>query len=114
MIISFCETNVDQPTPIVNQNPGGSSNIYTEILNTDAINDCDEFDDGDNNVDCINNVNVLIGPTNQNNDPNSPPIVGSNVIDIVTVDDMLNACNETGTGDNSAECTNTGVDSIAI
>ena len=110
---SNCQNFIDQPLPpFVNQNPGGSSNIYTEILNTDASNFCDEFDDGDHFADCFNNVNVFIGPTNQNNDPSSPPIVGSNEVNIGTVDVMLNACNETGTGDNSAECTNTGLDTI--
>ena len=106
-----CTTFVDQNVPVVNQDPGGVSNIFTEILNTDASNFCDEFDDGDHNADCINNVNVFVGPTDQTNDPDSPP-VGTNEVDIGTVDVMLNDCNETGTGNNFADCTNSGLDSI--
>ena len=109
-----CDINVDQPINSVVQDPSGTSNIYTEILNTDAQNLCDEFDDGDHNGDCINNVNVLVGPVLQTNDPNSPPIVGSNEIDIGTVDVMLNDCNESGTGNNDVECINTGSDEIAF
>ena len=36
------------------QVPDDPSNLYDVIINIDGLNDCDEFDDGDNNVDCNN------------------------------------------------------------
>ena len=73
------------------------------MLHIDGLNDCDEFDAGDSNVECINNANYLVGPVSQTNDPNVNP-VGTNEIDIVTDDDMLNDCTEAGNGDNNAFC----------
>ena len=92
--------------------PSGTSNLYDVIVNTDGLNDCDEFDDGDNNVDCNLFANHIFGPVTQTNDPNVNP-VGTNEIDVVTNDNMLNECTESGNGDNNAACNNVGIDSIA-
>ena len=71
--------------------PTGTSNLYDVIINIDGLNDCDEFDDGDNNVDCNHVATYLVGPVSQTNNPNVNP-VGTNEIDIVTDDNMLNGC----------------------
>ena len=89
--------------------PTGTSNLYDVIINTDGLNDCDEFDDGDNNVDCNLFANYLVGPVSQTNTPNVNP-VGTNEIDIVTDDNMLNSCDEAGSGNNEAFCEITAFD----
>ena len=91
--------------------PSGTSNLYDVIINIDALNNCDEFDAGDNNVECIGNPNHIVGPVTQTNNPNVNP-VGTNEIDIVTADNILNDCTESGNGDNNAECINDGFDII--
>ena len=103
---------VAQIDPGTQDPPTGTSNLYDVIINIDGLNDCDEFDDGDNNVDCNLSANYLVGPVSQTNDPNVNP-VGTNEIDIVTDDNMLNDCTEAGNGDNNAACNNVGIDSIA-
>ena len=57
-------------------------------------------------------ANHIVGPVTQTNDPNVNP-VGTNEIDVVTDDNMLNDCTESGNGDNNAACNNVGIDSIA-
>ena len=102
---------VAQIDPGTQDPPTGTSNLYDVIINIDGLNDCDEFDDGDNNVDCNLSANYLVGPVSQTNTPNVNP-VGTNEIDIVTDDNMLNDCTEAGNGDNNAFCDNAGSDSI--
>ena len=89
-----------------------TSNLYDVIVNTDGLNNCDEFDAGDNNVDCINDIDHIVGPVTQTNDPDDNPVL-TNEIDIVTDDNMLNDCTETGNGNNNAGCNNIGFDVIA-
>ena len=98
-----------QIDPATQDPPSGTSNLYDVIINIDALNNCDEFDDGDNNVDCIGDANYIVGPVSQTNTPNVNP-VGTNEIDIVTDDNMLNDCTETGNGNNKAFCENTATD----
>ena len=102
---------VSQIDPGTQDPPTGTSNLYDVIINIDGLNDCDEFDDGDNNVDCNLSANYLVGPVSQTNTPNVNP-VGTNEIDIVTDDSMLNGCDEAGNGDNNAVCNNIGSDII--
>ena len=107
-----CDISVTaQIDPGTQDPPTGTSNLYDVIINTDGLNDCDEFDDGDNNVDCNLSANYLVGPVSQTNTPNVNP-VGTNVISIVTNDNMINDCTETGNGDNNAFCENAGSDRI--
>ena len=91
--------------------PTGTSNLYDVIVNIDALNDCDEFNAGDNNADCISTPTHIVGPVTQTNDPSVNP-VGTNEIDIVTDDHMLNGCDEAGNGDNNAVCNNIGSNTI--
>ena len=100
---------VAQIDPGTQDPPTGTSNLYDVIINTDGLNDCDEFDDGDNDVDCNLFANYLVGPVSQTNTPNVNP-VGTNVIAIVTDDNMLNSCDEAGSGNNEAFCENTAFD----
>ena len=105
----FC---IDAISTATQDPPSGTSNLYDVIINIDALNNCDEFDAGDNNVDCIGDPDHIVGPVTQTNDPNVNP-VGTNEIDIVTDDNMLNDCTESGNGDNNAACNNIGIDTIA-
>ena len=57
----------DGISPATQDPPSGTSNLYDVIVNIDGLNDCDEFDAGDNNVDCINEPNYLVGPVSQTN-----------------------------------------------
>ncbi|HTH22794.1 MAG TPA: hypothetical protein VL854_11300, partial [Nitrososphaeraceae archaeon] len=91
--------------------PAGASNLYDVIVNIDGLNNCDEFDAGDNNADCIGDPDHIVGPVTQTNNPNVNP-VGTNEIDIVTDDNMLNDCTESGNGNNNAVCHNIGSDTI--
>ena len=59
----------------------------------------------------ITNATYVVGPVSQTNDPNVNP-VGTNEIDIVTDDNMLNGCDEAGNGDNNAVCNNLGSNTI--
>ena len=95
------------PITPLNIDPGtqlplsGTSNLYDVLITLDALNDCDEFDDGNNAPTCIHTANYFVGPVEQINTPAINP-VGTNVISILTNDDMLNACNEAGSGSNLA------------
>jgi hypothetical protein len=84
----------------------GGSNLYGVIINIDGLNDCDEFDDGNNNADCNIDAVYDLGLVTQTNVPNVNP-VGTNEVDYVTDDFLLNGCDETGFGDNNAVCNNT-------
>ena len=116
-----CDNTVTQAIDLGTQvPPTGTSNLYDVIINLDALNNCDEFNDGDNNADCNNEATEIVGPVSQTNDPDVNP-VGTNEIDIVTDDNMLNGCDDEagadvaniGSGDNNALCNNIGSDSIA-
>ena len=91
--------------------PSGGSNLYDVIITFDILNDCDEFNAGDNNADCNNDATYVVGPVSQTNDPSVNPAL-TNEIDIVTNDRMLNGCDEAGNGDNNAVCNNIGSDII--
>ena len=101
-----CAFNVNNGIGLATQVPDDASNLYDVIVTIDGLNDCDEFGAGDSNVECFNNANYLVGPVSQTNDPAVNP-VGTNEIDIITDDDMLNDCTEAGDGDNNAFCENT-------
>ena len=107
-----CDAIVNDGISVATQTDDNALNLYDVIVNADGLNDCDEFDAGNNNVDCINDIDHIVGPVTQTNNPPDNPSL-ANEIDIVTDDNMLNDCNESGSGNNNAACTNIGNDVIS-
>ena len=87
------------------QDPPGASNQVDITFNSDIFNGCEESDAGNNVANCDSFIDDLFGPVSQTNDPSVTP-VSSNDITIVTDDNLINNCDETGTGDNFAQCIN--------
>ena len=105
--IGTCTNDISEPVhPTTQVPPTGTSNQYDATINVDALNDCDEFDAGVNNADCLNDADYVLGPVTQTNDPSVNP-VSTNEVDYVTDDFLLNGCDEAGNGDNNAFCHNT-------
>ena len=110
-----CENIITDSLPIPVPNPPDSSNIIDVDVTRDLINDCDEFDSGNFIApNCVNDNSWIIGPIAQTNDPSTNP-VGSNIFNVLGDDDLLNNCDESGSGDHTALCENdadTGLASI--
>ena len=103
---AVCQNDFDAVLPIASQTPAtGSSNIANAFATIDQLTDCDESGSGDNNVFCNNDDDWLIGPVIQTNNPSVNP-VGSNVIGAVVDNDEINNCDESGSGNNDANCEN--------
>ena len=107
---AFCDNDrtIVLPLPAdIDQTPTDSSNTLDILIDTAMTNDCDESNGGNNLAFVTNEVTWLIGPTiTQTNDP-STDTVGTNVIDITGDDDLLNNCDESGTGNaGDVVCTN--------
>ena len=101
---AVCQNDFDAVLPIASQTPAtGSSNVANAFATIDQLTDCDESGSGDNNVFCNNDDDWLIGPVIQTNDPSVNP-VGSNVIGAVVDNDEINNCDESGSGNNEADC----------